>query len=295
MKAWATIGLALFLSVSADARTWRSQKGSTVEAEIVGMQNGRVTLRTPDNQDIEIAFAALCEEDQAFIQELAAKQQAQTQEDFTPAGGGTATPPTPTPEAGAEPPPLDGKTTPPATTPPAAPGAPTAPGRTGAAAGGRAPRASGDMLTDEQLAELKTEITARNERERMAISDVTISAPGLKDREAKRWRAGRPLPFKLQGTVRIDRKDGKEFKQDLFSGAVRVYLADETGKVVFNKNVTAREMYIPQGNTEGGYEGTVPAPGKYTGALYLKYEKQILGVRLELDVPTPVAPEPEPR
>lgn len=59
-------------------RTWTSNVGSTIEAELRTFSAGKVTLITESGKEIELALSALSDQDQAFIQEeeLKAKEEA---------------------------------------------------------------------------------------------------------------------------------------------------------------------------------------------------------------------------
>lgn len=59
--------LLLFLQ-AADARTWTSQAGSALEADLIKIEDGAIRLRSPEGQIFETALSNLSQEDKAYLQ-----------------------------------------------------------------------------------------------------------------------------------------------------------------------------------------------------------------------------------
>lgn len=57
----------LFTLQVADARTWTSQAGSSLEADMIKMQDGKIRLRSPEGQIFETAIGNLSQEDQDYL------------------------------------------------------------------------------------------------------------------------------------------------------------------------------------------------------------------------------------
>jgi hypothetical protein len=57
---------------SAEVRTWTSTNGTTMEAELVRVEIGRVVLRTPGGKEVAIGLSALSAGDQAYLKKTTA-------------------------------------------------------------------------------------------------------------------------------------------------------------------------------------------------------------------------------
>ena len=57
----------------ANDRTWTTKSGSTLEAEFIKYENGRVTLKTTDGKTMGIGLSSLIDDDQAFVKEVSSK------------------------------------------------------------------------------------------------------------------------------------------------------------------------------------------------------------------------------
>ena len=85
----ALTSLFLVASPQASSRTWKSNEGVySLDAEYVGVKGGKLSLRKPNGDVIEVPLARLSAEDQAYV----AKQAVPTEEASTPAAA-TSPPP----------------------------------------------------------------------------------------------------------------------------------------------------------------------------------------------------------
>ncbi len=70
MKSHAALLFALLITFTshAEVRTWRDASGQhAVQAELIGVAGGKVSLKTADGRTIQLAFATLSKEDQEFL------------------------------------------------------------------------------------------------------------------------------------------------------------------------------------------------------------------------------------
>ncbi|WP_411847057.1 SHD1 domain-containing protein [Roseibacillus persicicus] len=68
--------LLLATSLTAEVRTWTSQAGSKIEAEVVEVAGDKVTLKRSDGKEITAPIASLSEADQKFLREYSQAEKA---------------------------------------------------------------------------------------------------------------------------------------------------------------------------------------------------------------------------
>jgi hypothetical protein len=79
--------LFLVAAPQVDTRSWKSSDGAySIEAEYVGAKDGKVSLRKPNGDVIEVPLARLSAEDQAYV----AKQAATNKQPSTPAAANSS-------------------------------------------------------------------------------------------------------------------------------------------------------------------------------------------------------------
>lgn len=206
--------LALAGAMSADARTWTSVSGATVEADFVGLQGSMVVLKKPEGQQLKIGLALLSKEDQDF-----ARQQ----------GGGSGS-------AGDAAP----ATTTPAVAVAAAPHA-GAPAAAAALANRNVGIRTGNTLTEEQIAGLKQESSDEKPGETLQFRSSFSQVP-LDAKELKKWEPKDGIKYRVTcELLRVKTVKGKATSERL-GGSSKFYLTDDSGAVVMSKSQSLDSM-----------------------------------------------------
>lgn len=201
--------LALAGAMSADARTWTSVSGATVEADFVGLQGSMVVLKKPEGQQLKIGLALLSKEDQDF-----ARQQA----------GGDATSAVATPSIATASAPHAG-----------------APAAAAALANRNAGIRTGNTLTEEQIAGLKQESSDEKPGETLQFR-CSFTQVALDAKELKKWEPKDGIKYRVTGElVRSKTVKGKTASERL-GGSAKFYLMDESGTVVMSKSQSLDSM-----------------------------------------------------
>ncbi len=263
---WVFVVMAVALGPGAPwagARTWTSASGATVEAEYEGVQGNFVVLRKSTGEKIMILLQQLSEEDQAFVREQLAPK--------TPA------PPTPTgPHRGRE-----GRAARPVQVPSTTP-----PVLTPEGPGSKEKRKGGAHLTEDEVAALKKELVVdATSGEKLEFVGGMSPKKHLGEKE-RDWKEGDPIPVTITcELVRVRPKKGAEVERKrVTSGTGVFYITNEQGDVVLEGKESLEKL---QPESDLGYKGELPKPGKYTLVIYTEYKGTRLGVTETLDVRAP--------
>lgn len=202
------------MAISAHGRTWTSTSGTSLEADYVSMRNNTVTLRKADGKLFEVGLQFLSAADRAFVSEQKASE--------------PAAPPAAT---------VSPATAPAATT--LNGGAKPASNGTASAFGSSGPTRK-DLLTDEQIAVLKTEIPGKKEGEKF-IFTANASQRQLDAVEKRKFKNG-DIPFRITAEfLELSMEKGKQVSKRM-SGYVRFYVLDEDGKIVVSRRDSLDKM-----------------------------------------------------
>lgn len=203
------------MAISAHGRTWTSTSGTSLEADYVSVRNSTVTLRKADGKLFEVGLQYLSAADRAFV-----KEQAPSEPAAAPAGATGLTP-----ASGATT--LNG-------------GAKPASNGTASAFGSSSGPVRKDLLTDEQIAALKTDIPGKKEGEKF-IFTANASQRQLDAVEKRKFKNGE-IPFRITAEfLELSMEKGKQVSKRM-SGYVRFYVLDEDGKIVVSRRDSLDKM-----------------------------------------------------
>ncbi|GEM_PF-2920167 len=251
----------MLVGAAAMARTWTSASGQTVEAEYVGMQGALVILKTEAGQKVMIPLTSLSADDQQYVKEQQAAKM--------------PPPPTPPGRHGREP-----HVSRPASVPSSTPAVLTG-------SGGRKEKdAKVTVLSAEEIAALKKELVVDEKAgEKLEFAGGIVAKHHLGDNEPD-WKEGQPIPVTITcELVRAKlKKDGLMDRKPLGGGA-DFYVLDESGTVVIRGSETLDRL---KPETNSGFRGEVPKPGKYTLVIYCDYKGTRFGLSETLTVRPPV-------
>ena len=282
---------------AAEARTWTSASGKTVEAEFVAVQGPMVVLKTADGQRLTIGIQALSAGDQEFVKSQqpghAKPAAAPALPDDLRGPEARAADLKPATATSAPPAAASAEAKPAAAAPAVAPAAPAGPVRPALPTLSRpgAKKASGDseVLTEEMIAALqRTVVVDEKEGEKIEFNGGMTPKKYL-DKNEKEFGPDQPIPFKLTCElvrVRPAKKGGEERKN--LSGTVHFYILDSAGAVILSKSQPVDRM-LPKGDS--GYKDEVPKQGKYTLVMHLDHKGTKFGLKESLNVG---APKPNP-
>ncbi len=199
---WWTVAV-LGVAAAADARTWTSASGATVEADLVSCQGGQVMLRKADGSSLRIGLNLLSKEDQEFI----ARQGA------GPAVAAAGTAPAPAVSA--------------------APVLPTGPSRA-------RPQ---EILSDADLAKLKNEFSDAKKGETVRLNaSCGVNWETPKQREKWKEGDKIPLRITCTLIRQEKAKNGKVTSESLLTGSAKFYLLDEAGQPALSKTKSMDSM-----------------------------------------------------
>jgi hypothetical protein len=289
-----TAFLVLASLAAAEARTWTSSSGKTVEAELVAVQGAMVVLQTAQGQRLSIALQALSADDQAFVRSQQPGQKPAEPASALPddlrgpdaraadlkPGMATSAAPVAVEGGGAKP-----GATPPAVVQPPTPAGPAKPAMPTLLRPGAKKSAESEILSEEQIAALKREIIVDEEEGEKVEFNGGMTPKKYLDKNEKEWGADQPVPFKITCElvrVRPAKKGGEDRKN--LSGNVRFYVLDSSGSVVLSKSMPIDRM-LPKGDS--GYKDEVPKQGKYTLVMHTDYKGTALGLKEALSVGVP--------
>ncbi len=280
---------------AAEARTWTSASGKTVEADLVAIQGPMVVLKTPDGQRLSIGIQALSAEDQEFVRSQQpghAKPAASALPDDLRGPEARAADLKPGTATSAPPPAASADAKPAAATPgivPAAPAAPAGPAKpampTLSRPGSRKSGGDSEILTEEQIAALQRSVVVDEKEGEKIEFNGGMTPKKYLDKNEKEFSPDQPIPFKLTCElvrVRPSKKGGEERKN--LSGTVHFYVLDSAGAVILSKSQPLDRM-LPKGDS--GYKDEVPKQGKYTLVMHLEHKGAMFGLKEALNVGVP--------